>query len=63
MRIWLYLALYILLLGVVTYLLTHRVKEPQVAISPVTPAAARHGFVCTTPLTPTLRPERKAGWV
>lgn len=37
-------------------------KPANAGLPIVQSAAPRHGFVCTTPLTPNLRPERKAGW-
>jgi hypothetical protein len=66
MKIWLALALWILFLGFATYLVTHRVREPEIAVDgpvAVTPASVRHGFVCTPTLTPRIRRERQAGWV
>jgi len=46
------------------FLIALKQHQPQFAVDqpkPVSPAAVtlRHGFVCTTPLTPNVRPVRK----
>lgn len=46
------------LLIVAAGLLLRQHRPAEIAVSPVTPASVRHGFVCTTPLVPTARIRR-----